>query len=97
MATIQESVEQLLSTVSVMNDRITADVAHLQDLLQQALATETANQAEIDRLKAEATAVVESINQATAIVASIDPLPDFPEPVPAPVEPPVEPVEDPDA
>ena len=69
-----------------MGARINDDVANLRDLLNQALATDTANQAEIARLNAEADAAVTSINDAIAQVSAIDPDPNFPPPAP-PVEP----------
>ena len=62
---------------------VTAFTARMGD---QALATQTADQAEIARLQSEADAAVTSINDAIANIGSIDPDPNFPPPAP-PVEP----------
>lgn len=91
MADITGAVTALTDAVASMQTRIDADVQHLRDLLSQALATDTANQAEIARLNAEGDAAVASITGATAAVAAIDPLSDNPAPTPVPdPEPPVD-------
>ncbi len=84
LTALEAKVSALTDAVVALKARIDEDVAHLRDLLDQALATAADDQATIDALRAEADGVVASIN-------AIDPVADFPaEPDPAPpVEPPV--------
>lgn len=86
MGLIEDKVTELVAAVGDLSTRVVEDVQSLRDIISQALATETANAAEIARLNAEADAAVTSINDAIAAVQGIDPVPEFP-----PVEPPVEP------
>lgn len=73
----------LTDAIAAATGRVNDDTAHLRDLLEQALATDSADQAEIDRLRGEASTVVDSINAATAQLSSIDPVADFPANTPA--------------
>lgn len=87
MADVNAAVQGLTDAVAAMTTRIDEDVQHLRDLVDQALATQTADQAEIARLQGEADAAVTSINDATSRVGAIDPVSDFPstpEPTPTP-------------
>lgn len=85
--------------LSAMTARVAEDVAHLQDLLAQALATDVEDEAKIASLTASAAETQASIDDAIAQMGKVDPVPDFPpapapapEPVPAPpAEPPVAP------
>lgn len=86
MGVLEDKINELNSTISAAVGRITEDVDHLRSLVTDALATQTADQAEIARLNAEADAAVTSINDAIAGIGSIDPDPSFPA-----AEPPVEP------
>lgn len=77
---------ELQDAFDAMRARATEDYQHLSGLLDQALATDTANQAEIDRLKAERDVVIASAAQFdldTSFPAA-PPQPDVPEPQPEP-------------
>lgn len=87
MTDIQGATEELTAQVSAMASRVNEDVNHLQDLLNEALATETANASEVARIKAEAEAAVGRINEVTNAVRSIDPLTNFPDARPSEQEP----------
>lgn len=87
MTDIQGATEELTAQVSDMASRVNEDVNHLQDLLNEALATESNNAAEVARIKGEAAAAVERINEVTNAVRSIDPLTNFPDPRPSEAEP----------
>lgn len=100
-----EAVANLTTAVQGVASRVADDVAHLQELLSQALdavataqandATDTAAIAElnttVDSLRADAADTVGRINEATDSLSSIDPLSDFP----APPEPTPEPQPEP--
>lgn len=94
LTNLEAMMSALSDAVAAAAARVNDDFAHLRDLLDQALATETANQAEIARLTSEADAVQADVNQAVADLANMDPDPDNPVVV---EEPPVEepPVENP--
>lgn len=86
LSDIPAALSGLTTAITAMKASVDADVAHLQDLVAQAGATHANDTATIQRLTDEAAAVVASINDATASVASFDADPSFP-----PAEPPVDP------
>lgn len=85
-----DRIETLMSALSEAlagaTERVTADIAHLQDLLETALATETANTAEIARLREEAAAVVADTQGVVDALNAWDPDPSNPVPVELPPE-----------
>lgn len=78
LSDIPAAITGLTDAIAAVTARVDADVAHLQDLLNQALTTSADNAAEVARLQAEAATVVDSITSATSSLAAIDPLTDFP-------------------
>lgn len=73
-------------------DRVNQDFTHLRELLDQALATDIADQAVIDALRADANTTAAEMAAAVDALRAIDPDASFPPapPVePPPVEPPV--------
>jgi hypothetical protein len=89
MADIQAATENLTQEVSLMASRVNEDVNHLQDLLNEALVTNSNDAAEVARIKADAESAVARINEVTNAVRNIDPLTTFPSPRPSESEPPV--------
>jgi uncharacterized protein (DUF1800 family) len=85
MSALTDAIAAQTAAITDLSGRIDADVAHLQELLAAALATDAADAATIASLQADADAAVASITASTSALTSIDPLPDFPE------APPVEP------
>lgn len=88
MSNTSGALSGLTEAINGVVERVDTDVAHLNDLLQQALATDVADQATIDQLRAEAVTAVDAINAATAQLSSIDPDASFP---PAETPPPAQP------
>lgn len=98
MSDLSDAVGRLTDSVAEVTDRVNEDVAHLQDLLDQALqmaadaaANDAADAAAIadlttqrDALSADAADTVSRINAATDGLTAIDPLADFPPPEPEP-------------
>lgn len=89
MSELTDAVAANAAAFAAMSERIDADVAHLQDLLQQALDANTEDAAERARLTQEASDVAAGINAQTAVMAGKDPDPNFPAAPPV-EEPPVE-------
>lgn len=83
MSDINAAVSANTAALEGVKQRVTEDVSHLQDLLAQALQTDITNAAEVQRLTNEAAAAVQRINEATASMSAIDPVPDFPAAPPA--------------
>lgn len=87
-AALDAQTEAINANTAATNEligRVDEDVAHLQDLLAQALATDAADQATIDQLRADAAATVGRITDATTAItastgalAAVDPDPTFP-------------------
>lgn len=73
-----------------MAQRVNEDVNHLQDLVAEALATESANAAENARIRADAAAAVDRINDMTNRIVAIDPDVNFPSPRPSEEQPPTD-------
>lgn len=102
---MEAKMSELSDAVAGVVSRVDEDFAHLRDLLEQALATETSNEAEIARLREEAATVGADISSAVSELNAVDPDASNPEP-PAggggvddgggqpPVDTPVEPVVD---
>lgn len=88
MSALSDAVSAQNDAIASLVDRIDTDVAHLQDLLAQAIAAGADDAAERARLEAEVAATVDSITANTSAMTSLDPLPDFPgqPPVEQPVE-----------
>jgi predicted nucleic acid-binding Zn-ribbon protein len=78
MSALTDAVQALSDSIAAATARIDEDVAHLNDLLTQALATETANQAVIAQLTQEAADVTASITAQTTALNAIDPVNTFP-------------------
>lgn len=95
---MESTMANVQAALDAMKARVNEDMQHMRDLLDQALATETSNQAEIDRLRAEAEVVANSLNafDPDASWPSAPPQPDVPEPTPEPTPEPA-PVEEPPA
>lgn len=86
MSELHDAVAGLTASIDGVVARVDQDVAHLHDLLNQALAADVADQATIAALQADAAATVESITTATASLTAIDPDADFPVAEPAPAD-----------
>lgn len=72
------ALDALASAVADMKSRVAEDVAHLMDLVNQALALETAAEADAAALRADAEATAARITEVTADVGTVDPVADFP-------------------
>lgn len=71
MSALTEAIQSLVT-------RISGDFDNMRALLDQALATRTEDQAEIERLRAEADAVQAELAQNIEAINAIDPDPAFP-------------------
>lgn len=78
MSDLSNASAELASAVLDVVSRVDEDVAHLQDLLDQALATDASDQATIDQLRADAAQTVQSLTDSTNRLKSINPDPSFP-------------------
>ncbi len=92
MSDTSAALSGLTTAINDVRARVDEDVAHLQSLLEQALAASADDEAEAQRLREEIAGVVGHINEATSSLASIDPVADFPgTPTPEGPEDPAEP------
>ncbi len=80
-----EAMSALTDAVANLKSRVNEDVDHLKSLLEEALATETSNEAEIQRLRDEAASVGAEVDAAIADINSFDPDPSNPA-APAPAD-----------
>lgn len=78
MSNLGDSVAANTAAQTAAFARIDEDVAHLRDLVAQAIAVDAANAAEVARLTAEADAAVAQITANTAALNAEDPDPAFP-------------------
>lgn len=97
MSDLSGASSDLAAAINDVVTRVDEDVAHLQDLLNQALAADAADQATIQQLRDQATAVILSLNESTNRLKGINPDPNFPAvptpaPTPAPTPTPAAPV-----
>lgn len=90
MSNLNDAVSNFRNAVGSMMDGINQDVANLRSIVDQALSTQTADQAEIQRLQGEADQAVQNINDATQQVQSVDIDPSFPQQQPPVDTPPVD-------
>lgn len=96
LAQVLAKLEQMESTMAnvqaaldAMKARVDEDMQHMRDLLDQALVTETSDKAEIERLKAEAQVVEDSLNafDPDTTFPAAPAQPDVPEPTDQPETP----------
>lgn len=82
MSDMSGAMNNLSTAINDVSQRIDEDVAHLQDLLNQAMATDAADQATIAQLQADAAQTIQRLNASTDQLQAIDPIKDFPAQVP---------------
>lgn len=88
MTDTNDALNAQTAAIGDMVTRINEDFAEAQRLLDQALATDVADQATIDDLKAQMAALLAGVQSNTAALTAINPNPDFPAATPPADQPP---------